>query len=508
MKFSQFAICGLLLVILCSGATIPSAKTSKLYTSDYENVLGTSFELKLVAQSPGQATIAENATLNEIDRMNKILSGYDATSEFSKWLHGDKKPVKISPELFEVLDLFDKWRVQSEGALDASAEVVGRVWKAAAKRNKQPTTSELALAVATVKQSHWVLNHNNHTALRLDDAPLMLNSFAKSYVMNKACDAAFAAGGVTGVVINIGGDIIVRGNHTEQIIVSDPKADAENDEPISRLVITNKAVATSGNYRRGELVNGQWHSHIVDPRTGLPADKIISATVVSNNATNAGALATVFNILTPDESKTLAASIPHTEFMLITSEGKRVESAGWKSLEDRFVKPAIITTNKYIADDKAWDTNYELKIILELKEIEGYRIRRPYVAIWVVDKDKKPVRSIAVWFNKPKYLWGMREWHVAYYNALTDVGSSVSSTTSATRPPGKYTLKWNGKNDKGELVNKGIYTIMIEVLREHGTHQLMTQELDFTKKITPVSLRPNAEVASASLDYIKETNGQ
>jgi thiamine biosynthesis lipoprotein len=508
MKLPQFIICCFLLLIFCSSATTPPAKTGSLYISDYENILGTSLELKVVALSPAQAQVAENAAMSEIDRMNKILSGYDASSEFSRWLHGDKKATKISPELFEVLSLFDKWRVQTGGALDASAEVIGQVWKAAAKRNQQPSATELAAAVATVKQAHWKLNEADRTTLRLDDAPLMLNSFAKSYVINKACNAALASGGITAVVMNIGGDIVVRGNHTEQIQVSNPKADAENDAPISRLMISNKAVATSGNYRRGELVNGQWHSHIVDPRTGLPADKMISATVVADNATDAGALATAFNVLTPEESKTLAATVPHAEFMLITSDGKRVESNGWKTLEILETKTETPKTVNALAGEKIWDPNYELLINLELSQIEGMRVHRPYVAVWVIDKDKKPVRSIALWYRKPKYLDEMRAWYDTYYNRFLEADRSVSSTTSATRPAGKYTLKWDGKNDKGELVKRGVYTIMIEVAREHGTYQLITKEMDFTKSLKPITLPGNVEVASASLDYVKKANVQ
>jgi thiamine biosynthesis lipoprotein len=415
--------------------------------------------------------------------------------------------VKVSPELFEVLSLFDKWRVQSAGALDASAEVVGKLWKDAAKRGAQPTSAELAAAVAKVKQVHWLLNAANHTATHLDDAPLILNSFVKSYIMNKACDAALASGGTTAIVLNIGGDIVVRGTHTEQIEVSNPKADAENDAPISTLSINNKTVATSGNYRRGELVNGQWHSHIVDPRTGLPADKVISATVVADNPADAGALATAFNVLTPAESKALATTVKGAEYMLITSDGKRVESNGWKNMEMPAIKPAVVKTNNPRAD-KVWDPNYELRINLELSQIEGQRVHRPYIAVWIVDKDKKPVRSIALWFSKNKYLNEMTSWYDAYYTKFSDADQSVSSTTSATRPAGKYTLKWDGKNDKGELVKRGACTIMVEAAREHGTHQLMTQEMDFTKTPKPVTIAGNVEVAGASLEYVKKTDGQ
>jgi thiamine biosynthesis lipoprotein len=119
-----------------------------------------------------------------------------------------------------------------------------------------------------VLQQNYVLDPVNHTALRASNAPLILNSFAKSYIMNKACNVAMTIPGVMDLVINIGGDIVVRGNYTEQVQVSNPKADAENDPLVATLAINNKTIATSGNYRRGELIGGKWYFHIVDPRTG------------------------------------------------------------------------------------------------------------------------------------------------------------------------------------------------------------------------------------------------
>lgn len=502
MKNFKYTIYCLALLLISSSFIVPAKKSYKVYITNFENVLGTSLELKVFALSQQQADVAENAAINKISQMNKILSGYDSSSEFSKWLNGERKTTKVSPDLFEVLSLFDKWRVQSNGALDASAEVVGKLWKNASKQNRQPSQQEIGDAVATVKRQHWVLDKTNLTVLRLDDAPLMLNSFTKSYIINKACDAALARAGVSAVVMNIGGDIVVRGTHREQIQVSNPKADAENDAPISKLMVSNKAVATSGNYRRGEVVNGLWRSHIVDPRSGMPADKVISATVVADNATDAGALATAFNVLTPDESKLLAMTVPNAEYMLITSEGKRVESKGWKAMEMPVAaQPA--TANKVVAD-KSWDPNYELVIKLELREIEQIRVHSPYVAVWVVDKDKNPVRNIALWYRKPKYLQSMGSWYDAYYSKLSDGDASISSTTSATRPAGKYTIKWDGKNDKGELVKLANYTIMIEVAREHGTHQLMSQNINFSKTVKPFTLAGNPEVTGVGIDYVKK----
>lgn len=499
-------ISGLISLVITVGITFAFLpKKTKLYVSDYENVLGTSMQIKIAAADEQYAVKAEEAALNEVDRLNKILSGYDTSSEFVKWMQSGSKPITVSPELYEVLSLFEQWRIKSNGALDASAETISKIWRDAAKQNRLPSSAEIVQAIKKVHQQHYILDEKNRTAQHISDAPLILNSFAKSYIMNKAAGAALAIPGITGLVLNIGGDIIIRGKHTEQIQVSDPKADAENDPPIAEIQINNKTIATSGNYRRGVMINGTWYSHIVNPQTGMPVSEVISATVVADHATDAGALATALNVLGMEQGRQLAASVPGSEYLLITADGRKIESDGWKELK---LPQATKTIKKgaNAGDDKVWDSNYELAISLELATIEGMRVHRPFVAVWVVDENKKPLRQIALWYNKPRWLNEMRSWYAAYYNKFSAGSGNISSTTSATRSPGKYTLKWDGKDDDGNLVKQGKYTVYIEVAREHGTHQLMTQEIDI-KKQTHFSLAGNTEVTSASLDYRKKANG-
>lgn len=497
--------CVLGLIIALSSAALLPGRTNKLYISNFENVLGTSMQIKIAANSGQNAAKAEDAALAAVDRLNKIFSGYDPSSEFSRWMKAGKKPIAVSSELYDVLSLFEQWRIISNGALDASAETISKVWRDAAKQNRLPSSAEIKNAVNEVRQQHYMLNGQNHTAQRLDDAPLILNSFTKSYIMNKAANAAMAKAGVTGLIVNIGGDILVRGKHIEQIQVSNPKADAENDPPVVQLQIGNKTIATSGNYRRGVYIEGKWYSHIVDPRTGLPARGVISATVIADKATDAGALATALNVLSLQEGKELVASIPGAQYMLITANGKQIESDGWKESELPETH-SIVENVRLAATDKLWDPNYELVINLELATIPGIRMHRPFVAVWIVDADKKPLRQIALWYNKPKWLKEMRSWYAIYYDQFSDGSSNISSTTSATRSPGKYTLKWEGKDDKGNLVKQGAYTVYIEAAREHGTHQLMSQEITL-KKPQHFDIPGNTEVASASLDYRKKTDG-
>jgi len=303
------------------------------YAEHYENVLGTSMDLKVICTSRRNFEKGELAVFDEIRRLSRIFSTYDANSEFSRWMRTLQQPLPISNELFEVLDLFDNWRERTNGALDASAAIVIRVWKQAAARGKLPSRAELDGAITEAKQPHWRLDHVSRSATHLSTSPLVLNTFVKSYIIRHAADAGKVASQAAAIIVNIGGDLIVSGNLDETVLVSDPRADAENDLPLDRIRISNKAVATSGGYRRGELIQKDWYSHIVDPRTGEPAKDTLSATVVAPNATDAGALATAFNVIDSSEIVKLTDRLEQIEYLIITSSGKRIESSGWKKME-------------------------------------------------------------------------------------------------------------------------------------------------------------------------------
>ncbi len=314
--------------VLCIAEARSLISRDELRTFQYENVLGTSLELKVLTSSDSAAQRAEQAALREIDREAKILSAYDPQSKFSRWVRTSGTPLKLSPELFDVLNRFDQWRERRGGALDESAETVVRVWKEAAAEQRLPTQDELSAAVQQVKRKHWLLDPGTGMAIHLDNAPHALNSFAKSYIIDKAANAALSAGNVRAVVLNIGGDLAIRGQLKESVSIADPYSDAENSAPLASFVLHERAVATSGNYRRGVDVNGQHFSHIVDPRTGLTAENIISSTVVSPDASEAGALATAFSVMTPDESRRVAESRAGVEYLLVTADRKQISSPG------------------------------------------------------------------------------------------------------------------------------------------------------------------------------------
>lgn len=509
------------LILTAAALALSSSAWSDPIVFHHENVLGTSLELKFMEASREDASRGETAALAEIDRLAHLLSTYQPSSEISGWLASRNRPVPVSRELFEVLGLFDTWRIRTDGAVDAAAGVACQLWKSAAKADRVPTAGDIAAAVLQAQETHWTLDARHQTATHRTSAPLVFNSFAKSYILEHAARAAQEAAHTEALVLNIGGDLVVRGNPTETVAIADPRNDAENTPPITRVQVRNRAIATSGGYRRGVTIAGRWYSHLVDPRTGYPVGHILSATVVAPSATDAGALATASCVLQPEESLRLVATLAEAECLLIGADGRRWTSPGWDRFE--LARPALAASTRLPgllaaatpaattapSTGAAWDPAMELIVNLEIARPEGDRLRRPYVAVWVEDKDKFPVRTIALWFKGDRWLPDLRAWyHSDQLRSLAEGSDITTSVSSATRSPGKYTLKWDGKDNAGKAVKAGRYTVYLEAAREHGTYQLMKQEIDFNGTPVRHELKGNTEIAGATLEYRRKADGR
>jgi hypothetical protein len=153
-----------------------------------------------------------------------------------------------------------------------------------------------------------------------------------------------------------------------------------------------------------------------------------------------------------------------------------------------------------------WDDHFELAVDLEIAPQEGYRYHRPYVAVWVEDAAGKQVRSLSVWVNTtgrgPRYIRELRRWFLGARDQQEAGGPDlVATVSSATRLPGKYTVTWDGRDDAGRPVEQGAYRLFVEASREHGTYQLIQQELALGGKPVAVDLPGGTEIKGARVEY-------
>jgi len=473
-----------------------------IHTFDYENVLGTSLQLCFAARSASQARAAADSVLAEIERQSTILSTWDPRSEVSRWQRTNGQAIRVSPDLFRVLALYDRWRNRTGGAVNPSAQSIIQVWQQAAREDRLPSREELSAAVAAARQAQWTLDRVARTATRTGETPLVFAAMAKSYIIDRAADAAMSAG-VSAAIVNIGGDIAVRGDHAEAVDIADPHSPADNADPIARVMVRDRAIATSGDYRRGVTINGRRYSHIVDPRTGAPAQDVVSSTVIASNPADAGALAIAFSILKPAESARLAASMPGVAYLLVKKNGEQVKNEHWRAYEIAAVTKPVVSRAVFApaATSGLWDPSMELTIDFEIAHLPG-RVRRPFIAAWIEDADRFQVKTIALWYHEDRFLTEMKSWYRSDRMRAMAEGKELFRTIgAATRAPGKYSLKWDGKDNAGNTVKAGKYTVYLEVCREHGTHQMVKKDFDFNGKPDKVSFPGNIELTSASFDY-------
>ncbi|MGI4981242.1 MAG: DUF2271 domain-containing protein, partial [Janthinobacterium lividum] len=282
------------------------------------------------------------------------------------------------------------------------------------------------------------------------------------------------------------------------------------DRAMETVVLRDHSIATSGSYRRGFQVAGEHRSHLIDPRTAQPASAVLSSSVIAPDAATAGALATTLSILSPRESEALMAKHPDAAYLLITQGGERIASAGWAAYQEPRLQPAAYAVHAVHAgagvptSGSNWNQSMELAIKLDLPRIDNPRYRRPYVAVWIEDKDKYPVRTVALWFKNPRWLNELKTWYRDDQVRNLSEGSDISATvSSATRAPGSYQLKWDGKDNEGKLVKAGKYTVVVEAAREHGGHSIERQEFDFNGTAQAKTLPASEELGAVQLDYRK-----
>jgi len=313
-------------------------RRARHFTFAYDHVLGTSLELLVTAARESAARRAESEALAEIDRLEPVLSGWSSTSELALFLATRDADVPVSAELAEVLQASAQWRERTSGTFDPAVQaIVDRL------RSGDIDEAETLARRGTFREPLWLVDRARGTARRLTRRAVTLDAIAKGYIVARAAMQARSVEGVADVLLNVGGDVQHYGEHAATVGVADPAAPAENAPPIAVVRLQNAALATSGGYRRGFLLDGRRVSHITDPRTGRSAEQIASASVIAPDCATADTLSTAFSVMTPAESVALADSLGDIGCLLVEADGSVTTNRSWN---DRAVAARHDTTDR------------------------------------------------------------------------------------------------------------------------------------------------------------------
>ena len=264
------------------------------YSRQPIGVMGTECRIKTIAPGSQRAACERaladaEAALRDVDAH---MSVYLVASELSRFNAAPAgKLVELSPRTLELLKLSRDLAETTGGAFDVTSRPIIELWKRAGKAGRLPSETELADAKRRTGWKHIELLKKG-ARKRIDGAGIDLGGIAKGYGIDRAAKAMGDVG-LTNGLIDVGGDVRGFGDRVWRISVRSPF----DGTFIARLKLCYASVCTSGNYQRFVEIDGKRYSHVVDPRTGYPAEMTPSVTVVAPRAVLADAWATALSVL-------------------------------------------------------------------------------------------------------------------------------------------------------------------------------------------------------------------
>lgn len=288
-------------------------------------LMGNNFTISVVADNESFAQENINLAIAEIRRIEQLFTTYNNNSQTNLInQNAGIKPIVVDKEVFDLIERSIGISKITQGAFDISYGSIDKsLW------NFDKTITSLPSA-EQAKKMVYLINYNN-ILLDKEDCSVFLKEkgmrigfggIGKGYAAEMAKNILIKNNVVSGI-INASGDLTTWGVQPNgkpwTIGIANPDLPAA---AFSYIEISNKAVATSGNYEKFIMIDGKKYSHTIDPKTGLPISGIKSVTIISSNAEFADAMATPIAIMGIKAGLYLIDQIPDLYCIIIDDNNK------------------------------------------------------------------------------------------------------------------------------------------------------------------------------------------
>ena len=288
--------------------------------------MGSPFNLVIYADTKQIADSAAQESFKLVDSINIVCSDYDSSAELYKLQFAAVgKPIKVSSMLMELLCTSSQAYKDADGSFDITVGPLSGLWRNARKSQQFPTNAAINEARKRIGFNKVQLDSGAQTITFLQsNMQLDMGAIAKGYAADKVL-ALLKSFGITNALVDAGGDMVAFGMPPQKkgwtIGINVP---GQQEKLLERkLVLSNKAVATSGDAFQYMLHEGKKYAHIIDARTGYGVTFQRNVTVVAPTATTADWLATACSILTLDQVKILAKKYK-SEVLITTLQNGRI----------------------------------------------------------------------------------------------------------------------------------------------------------------------------------------
>jgi thiamine biosynthesis lipoprotein len=307
------------------------------------NAMATRFELILPGNDPISLRAAGEEALDEIGRIESLLSAYLPMSEISRInAEGSMNPVRVSPMVFDLLvRARELWRI-TEGAFDVTVGPLIKCWGFARGKGSVPSLSDIAAAREHVGMDKVDLNESNQTVfLRTDQMAIDLGSIGKGYAIDVAIEIlrecgveqAFLQGG-TSSMYAIGDGRIINELNGWKVSISRPSIQnpGAEEQVVSVAELKDCSLSVSGPSGKFFTHEGRIFGHVIDPRTGWPGDRALVGAVRCASAAESDALSTAVLLGSERDLQNLHNNEPPKFDYLQIGMSGRILSSGFQIL--------------------------------------------------------------------------------------------------------------------------------------------------------------------------------
>lgn len=301
-------------------------------------LMGTFFEIEIIAENENAIKQIIELSFSEIKRIEKLLSRFINESEISLLNRkAPNHPVKISSEVFNLIELSIKYFHLTEGLFDITICPLLEVWQKSELAGYIPSDGEIKNTLQLVGLGNIVLDPDKKTVFfQKQNVKIDLGGVGKGYAIDKVVNI-LKKHNIQQAMINAGGQYYILGedfdNDFSLIGIENP---LKPGEIITKVELKNESISTSGNYERFFYIGEKKYGHIINPFTGYPANELNIVSVLSTDPIIADVLSTALFVM-GEKGMKLVEKTPNTEAIMITTENKILYPSGLeKNSKNRF----------------------------------------------------------------------------------------------------------------------------------------------------------------------------
>lgn len=329
---------------------------NRFYFKESRPCMGSLLEITFHDTEIDRCQQAIKAAFAEVQRLEGLLSPFRSDSDLSRInQQASYGPVKTDPEVISLIQQALAFACLTQGALDLTISPLMKLWGFRKQETllASPTTEQIQRTLRFVGYPKVMVDADHSTVKYLSEGvEIELGSMGKGYAIDRVVQI-LRNYGISQALVNFGSSTYALGRPPAQdgwrMAIRHPR---NAGHIIDVVVLKDCAIGTSGDYEQGLWIDGQWYSHILNPRTGCPVAGTACTSVIARTALEADALSTASFVMGPESGMRFLKNQVGVEGLIVTQKNGKlvmIQTNRWKTFSLKTKPKALLGRRRFLA---------------------------------------------------------------------------------------------------------------------------------------------------------------